>query len=99
MPCAPREFIEAEHTVVGPRHLTPRGHLAPTDQPHIGNSLVGGATRPGGDERAAPPGRPATRGRRVVSRASTRVISGRVVVMRRASLDVPALGLPSMRTL
>jgi hypothetical protein len=42
--------------MVRPRHLARRGHLAPTDQPHIRYGVVGGAERPGGDERGAPPG-------------------------------------------
>ena len=45
------------------------------------------------------PVRPATRWRRVVSRASARVIAGRMVVSRRASLDFPAPGGPSSRRL
>jgi hypothetical protein len=43
------------------------------------------------------PVRPATRGRRVVSRASGRGIAGRMVVSRCASLDLPAPGGPSSR--
>ncbi len=39
---------------------------------------------------------PATRGSRVVSRASTRVIFGRMAVSCRASLDVPATGGPKI---
>jgi hypothetical protein len=46
-----------------------------------------------------PPVRPATRGMRVGSMASASVISGRIVVRRRASLDVPAPGGPSRRML
>jgi hypothetical protein len=38
--------------------------------------------------------RPATRWMRVVSRASARVMSGRMVVNRRASIHVPAPGAP-----
>ena len=43
--------------------------------------------------------RPATRWIRVVSRASARVIAGRMVVSRRASIDFPAPGGPRRRTL
>jgi hypothetical protein len=43
--------------------------------------------------------RPATRWIRVVSMASARVIAGRMVVSRRASIDVPAPGGPSKSTL
>ena len=39
-----------------------------------------------------PPVRPATRWMQVLSRASARVMAGRMVVSRRASIDVPALG-------
>src|SRR5882724_2177347 len=41
------------------------------------------------------PVRPATRWMRMVSRASPRVMAGRMVVSRRASIDVPAPGGPS----
>jgi hypothetical protein len=53
MPSALGECIEAEDTVVGPRPLARHGDLAPTDQPHIGHGMVGGATRPGGDDGGA----------------------------------------------
>ena len=43
------------------------------------------------------PVRPATRWIRVVSRASARVIAGRIVVSRRASIDLPAPGGPRRR--
>ena len=56
MPSALGELIEAEDTRVGPRHLAWPGYLAPTDQPPSGNGLVGGATRPGGDDGGASPG-------------------------------------------
>src|SRR5262245_28758982 len=45
------------------------------------------------------PVRPATLWIRVVSMASARVIAGRMVVSRRASIDLPAPGGPSKRTL
>ena len=45
------------------------------------------------------PVRPATRWIRVVSMASARVIAGRMVVSRRASIDLPAPGGPRRRTL
>jgi hypothetical protein len=48
---------------------------------------------------ARSPVRPATRWMRVVSMASARVITGRIVVSRRASIDWPAPGGPSQRTL
>jgi hypothetical protein len=43
--------------------------------------------------------RPATRGVRVVSRGSGRVMAGRIVVSRRASLDLPAPRGPRSRRL
>jgi hypothetical protein len=45
------------------------------------------------------PVRPATLWIRVVSMASARVIAGRMVVSRRASIDLPAPGGPSKSTL
>jgi hypothetical protein len=77
MPSELGEFIEAEDTMVGPRHLARHGDLAPTDQPHSGSGLVGGATRPGGDDGGAPPGEAGDAMVRVVSIASARVIAGR----------------------
>jgi hypothetical protein len=56
MPSEFGEFVEAEDAMMGQRHLARHGHLAAADQSHIGNGLVGGATRPGGDEGGAPPG-------------------------------------------
>jgi hypothetical protein len=44
------------------------------------------------------PLKPATLWMRVVSMASARVIAGRIVVSRRASIDLPAPGWPSRRT-
>jgi hypothetical protein len=43
------------------------------------------------------PVRPATQWMRVVSRASGRVIAGKIVVSRRASIDFPARGVLRMR--
>jgi hypothetical protein len=57
--------------------------------------MMGRATRAGRDQRVRSPVRPATRWIRVVSIASARVIAGRMVVSRRASIDVPAPGGPS----
>jgi hypothetical protein len=99
MPSALGELIAAEDTMVGPRHLARRGHLAATDQPHSGHDLVGGAERPGGEDGGAPPGAAGDARDAGVSRASARVISGRIVVRRRASIDFPAPGGPRSRTL
>jgi hypothetical protein len=45
------------------------------------------------------PLRPAVLWIRVVSMASARIIAGRIVVSRRASIDLPAPGGPMRRTL
>jgi hypothetical protein len=45
-----------------------------------------------------PPVKRATLWMRVVSRASARVIAGKIVVSRRASIDLPAPGGPRSRT-
>ncbi len=42
---ARRQFIQEEHSMVGPRHLTLCGDLTAADQPHIRNGVVGGTTR------------------------------------------------------
>jgi hypothetical protein len=41
--------------MVGPRDLARHRDLAAADEPHIGNGVVGGATRPGGDGGGAVP--------------------------------------------
>jgi hypothetical protein len=51
MPSALGACIEAEPTIVGPRHLARHGDLAAADQPHIGHGLVGGVTRLRGQAR------------------------------------------------
>jgi hypothetical protein len=87
MAAALRQFIQEGHPVVRQRHFARRQHLAAADQPHIRDGMMWGATGP------------ATRRRRVGSIASASVISGRIVVRRRASIDFPAPGGPSRRTL
>jgi hypothetical protein len=47
------QFIQEEHTVVGQRHFARHRHVAPTDQPDMGDGVLGGATRPGRDQRRA----------------------------------------------
>jgi hypothetical protein len=42
-------FIQAAHAVVRPRHLARHRHVAPADQPHIGDGVMGGTKRPGRD--------------------------------------------------
>jgi hypothetical protein len=89
-------FIQEEHAIVGQRDLAGHRDVAAADQPRIREGMVGRATRADRDPRRTGPGA-ATRGRRVVAIASARVITGRMVVSRRASIDVPAPGGPSRR--
>jgi len=94
-----RPFIEQEHAMMCQRHVARPRHLASTDQAHIGDRVMGSATRARRDDVGRAPVRPATRWMRVVSMASGRVIAGRIVVRRRATIDGPAPGGPSMRRL
>jgi hypothetical protein len=48
--------IEAEDPAAGPRPRTRQGDVTAADQPPIGTGVVGGATRPGGDDGGASPG-------------------------------------------
>jgi hypothetical protein len=43
--------LQAAHTVTGQRHPAQHRHLAPADQPHIGDRMIRGATGPGHDQR------------------------------------------------
>jgi hypothetical protein len=90
-------FIQAEHALVGQRHLALPRHVAPAGQLHIGDGVTGGATRAGGDHGRTVAGEAGDAGRRVVSMASAGVMAGRMVVSRRASIDLPALGGRSSR--
>jgi hypothetical protein len=76
--------------MVGERHLPRHRHVAPADHPRIRNGVVGARHGRVVTMAVRAPVRPTTRWMRVVSRASARVIAGRMVVSRRASLDVPA---------
>ena len=84
--------IQEEHAMVGQRHVTRHRHVAPADQP--ASAMVWWRARHGRGVTNAvrSPVRPATRWIRVVSIASARVIAGRMVVSRRASIDLPAPG-------
>jgi hypothetical protein len=53
---ARRPCTQAAHPVVGERHRARPRHVAPTDPPHIGDGVRGGATRPGRDHRRAAAG-------------------------------------------
>jgi hypothetical protein len=93
------QFIQEEHAIVGQRHFARHRHVAPADQPRIREGVVGRAKGRVVTHAVWSPVRPATRWIRVVSIASARVIAGRMVVSRRASIDVPAPGGPSKRRL
>ena len=86
------EFIQQEHAMVGQRHLAGIGTWPPPISP--ASEMVWWGARNGRvvTNAVRPPVRPATRWMRVVSRASARVIAGRMVVSRRASIDLPAPG-------
>src|SRR6266850_7054697 len=84
--------------MVRQRHLPRRRHLATADQADSGTGVLGGAKRVGRNAVRAPVS-PATRWMRVVSMASASVMAGRMVVSRRASIDLPAPGGASKRTL
>jgi hypothetical protein len=84
---------------VGQRHVSRHRHVASADQPRIRDGLVGARHGRVVTKAVRSPARPATLWSCVVSMASARVIAGRRVVSRRASIDVPAPGGPSKRTL
>ena len=93
------QFIQEQHAVVGQRHLARHGHVAPPISP--ASEMVWWGARNGRvvTNAVRSPVRPATLWMRVVSMASARVIAGRMVVSRRASIDLPAPGGPRRRTL
>jgi hypothetical protein len=94
-----REFVQEAHARVRQRHLARQRDWAAADQPHIRDGLMRGAKWPAGDQGRAPIGQAGDVRERVVSRASATRIAGKMVVRRRASLDVPAPGGPKRRTL
>jgi hypothetical protein len=72
-------------------HACPHSGTCPADQPRIRNGVMGSAKRAGRDQRRAVAGEAGhTLWIRVVSMASARVITGRMVVGHRASIDLPA---------
>jgi hypothetical protein len=50
MPPALGPFIQEENAVVRPLHLARQWHLAPADQPDIGDGVMRGAKGPGCDQ-------------------------------------------------
>jgi hypothetical protein len=83
----------AVHAVERPRHLPGPPPSKPTSELGWGGARQGRAVT----RVVRPPVSPVTRWMRVVSRAAARVIAGRRVARRRASLDVPAPGGPRSR--
>ena len=60
MAAARGPYVQAAHPVVGQRHLARQQHVAAADQPHIGDGVMPGATRPGCDQCRSSPVRSAT---------------------------------------
>jgi hypothetical protein len=90
---------QAAHTMVGPRHRARHRHVAPADQPHIGDGVMGGTKGPGRDQ-----GRPVAReaGDTVEARGLDGLSQGhgrQDGSEQPASLDVPASGGPRRRRL
>jgi hypothetical protein len=94
-----RQFIQQEHAVVRQRPLAGQRHLAPADQPHIRDGVMRGAKGARRDERRAITGEAGDAVDAGGIEASGRVIAGRMVVRRRASIDFPTPGDPRRRTL
>jgi hypothetical protein len=92
-------FIQKEHAMVGQRHFSRHRHVASADQPRIRDGMVGRATWAGRDPHRAGAGEARdavdTRGLKGLGQ----VIAGRMVVSRRASIDVPGTLGPSMKNL
>jgi hypothetical protein len=84
--CALGQLVQEEHAVVRQRHLPGPRHLPTTDQANVREGVIGGATGARGDQGGAGAGAGAMRWMGVVSRASGRVMAGRVVVRQRAPL-------------
>jgi hypothetical protein len=74
-----RLFIQEEHAVVRQRHLARQRHVAAADQPGIAYGMIGVGKGRAVTNTARSPASPATRWMRVVSRASARIIGGRMV--------------------
>jgi hypothetical protein len=94
-----RPCIQPAHPMVGQGHLAGHRHLAAADQAGVRDGVMGARHGRVVTHARRSPVRPATWCMRVVSRASARVIAGRIVVSRHASIDLPAPGGPMRRTL
>jgi hypothetical protein len=86
--------MQEGHAVVRERHPPQRRLVAPADPPGVRDGMVGARHGRAVTKVVRSPVRPATLWIRVVSMAWVRVIAGRMVVGRRASMDVPAPGGP-----
>ena len=84
------QFIREAHPVVRQGPLARHGHVAPPVSPASEMGWWGARQRSGRDQGRAVAGEPGDAGMRMVSMASARVIGGRVVVSRRASIHIPA---------
>ena len=98
MPVELRELIQREHAMGGSDTSLGISTWPPPIR-RIRDGLVKSAKRASSDQRRTVPGQAGTLWMRVVSMASARVIAGRMVVSRRASIDLPAPEAPRRRTL
>jgi hypothetical protein len=48
-----REFVQKQHAIVGQRYLAWHRHVTATDQAHLGDGMMRGATRVRGDDGGA----------------------------------------------
>jgi hypothetical protein len=87
-----RHLVEKHNPVGRQRHLAWHRHRPPTAQPDVRNGVVRSATRVGGDEGGAVASEIGARWMHIVSMASARVMVGRMVVSRWASLSLRRFG-------
>jgi hypothetical protein len=99
MAAALGQFIQEAHAVVGQRYFAGHRDVAAADQPRIRDGLVKGATRAGRDQGRAGAGAAGHAGEARGREGLARVVAGRRVVKRRASIDFPTPGGPRSSTL
>jgi hypothetical protein len=87
--------IQEEDGMARPRHIARPRHVAPADQPDIRDGVMGARHGRVVTTAVRPPVQAATPWMQMVSRASARVMSGRMVVRHRASGNVRAPAAPS----
>jgi hypothetical protein len=97
--CALGPLIQDEHAVVGPRHVAGLRHLAAADQADIREGVMRGATGARGDPGGAGAGEAGDAVDAGGVEGAGQGRSGRMVVSRCASIDLPAPGGPSSSTL